>query len=203
MTLFSWCLHTSSSVLSSLWNTVSLNLRKPLLWVWSPHKIYQTQIEKMVSIYNTCNNNLQERKSQLLRSGELTSGKQRQNEEVISNIQTGMFWQICHSIAQFYWKTSLKHVIPAFIFSLTDIHSAKSHTVKTKTQALSQRHLSVAKPRVPLKTKTKTTKIGLLFCAGVCLAVEPPCQWFEAAKLTGGQMCSLTDNRPEIHKPAP
>lgn len=37
----------------------------------------------------------------------ITFGRE-QNEEVISNIQTGMFWQIRHKIAQFYWKTSLK-----------------------------------------------------------------------------------------------
>lgn len=62
MTLFSWYLHTSSYVLSSLWNTVSLNLkkRKNPLRVWSPpSNIPSNKLKRWSQWHNTCNDTLQ------------------------------------------------------------------------------------------------------------------------------------------------
>lgn len=87
-----------------------------------------------------------------------------------------------------------------FFFRLTNIHSAKSHTVM-KNSSTSERHLAVAKPCVPLKQNNKEKKkiICLLFCADVCLADEPPLPMIWSSKAQRGLMCWLTDNRPKQH----
>lgn len=77
----------------------------------------------------------------------------------------------------------IKKTLDPLIFLQSDKHTLSKVTYRhEKTQALSQRHLIVAKPCVPFKQNK--TKICLLFCADVWL-LNPPCQWFEAAKLTG------------------
>lgn len=187
MTLFSWCLHTSSSVLSSLWNTVSLNLRKTLLRVWSPHKIYQTQIEKVVSIYNTCNNKLQERKSQPLSLGEslhqANRGKIKGSYQIFKWGCLGNVLLNCPVLLKNITKTLDTH-----IFLQSDKHTLskvkyrheKNSSIKSKTPCC-------GKAMCPIKIKQKQTKqnnhLSLVSCW--YLADEPPCQWFEAAKLTG------------------
>lgn len=113
-----------------------------------------------------------------------------QNEGVVSNIQTGdVLANVSLNCPVLLEKKNIAKTLDPPIFLQSDKHTRSKvtyHHEKKKTQALSWRHLAVAKQCVPLKqNKTKKKIICLLFCADVCLTNEPPCQWFEAAKLTG------------------
>lgn len=78
------------------------------------------------------------------------------------------------------------------IFLQSDKHTRSKvtyhHEEKTKqNSSIKSKTPYCGKAMCPVKkTKGNKTKIiCLLFCADVCLVDEPPCQWFEAAKLTG------------------
>lgn len=143
----------------------------------------------MVSIYNTCNNTLQERKITTIKfRRELTSGKQRQNEgAVIKYSDADVFSFFCRrflanvsfKLPSFTEKHHGKHWIPTFFLqSDKHTHAAKvtyrheKNKNKNKTQALNRRHLERL---IPTKRKRKNKKVVcLLFRADVCLADELP-----------------------------
>ena len=104
-----------------------------------------------------------------------------------------MFWQHVSLNCPVLLKNITQTLqIPTFFFSLTKHTRSKVTWKKTKTkkktQALSWRHLAVAKQRVPWKqkkqNKTKKSSVSCFVLMSVWL-MNPPCQWFEAAKLTG------------------
>lgn len=141
MTLFCWYLHTSSYVLSSLWNTVSLNLKKKkktLLWAWSPpFDIWSTNwkggfdnITHATIAGNQGNHNH-------LSLGKSLRQANRKNEGSYQIFRRGCFGKICHQVAQFYWKHHKIIWSPHFFSSVWQTYTHQYHIAsmtKNKTK---------------------------------------------------------------------